>query len=240
MKKILFFLLISGLFLDNLCAAGIYDEVSRENEKADISYAFGMAIAADLRQTGLEFNYGAFMRGFRETMENQKTRFTLDEAVDRVETAFMASMAERAEINRQEEEQFLAENKTRPGVITTPSGLQYEVIEEGKGEIPSPYDTVRVQYTGRLLDGTVFDSSWDRGEPEEFPLQGVIPGWSEGIQLMKEGGKSRFYIPSKLAYGSQGAGNFIPPNSVIIFDVEFLNILRDEVPAYIWEPDPLR
>ena len=225
MKKRSFLLLLVWGVCFLSFAEEIAGQVSPENQKADLSYAFGMAIASDLKQTGLKFNYDAFTRGFRDFAENLDTWFTLDEAIDMVDTAIRLAMAEIAEINRQEEIAFLAQNAARPGVYTTSSGLQYEIFAEGDGRQPESSDFVRVHYTGFLLDGTVFDSSYARGEPEEFPLQGVIAGWSEGLQLMREGGKSRLFIPSKLAYGTQGAGNVIPPNSVLVFNVELLGIL---------------
>ena len=119
---------------------------------------------------------------------------------------------------------FLKANASKPGVKTTPSGLQYLVLEEGKGKIPKATDTVLVHYKGNLLDGTEFDSSYKRNEPISFPLNGVIPGWTEGVQLMKEGGKIRLFIPSNLAYGSRGAGGVIPPDSTLVFDIELLKV----------------
>jgi FKBP-type peptidyl-prolyl cis-trans isomerase len=119
---------------------------------------------------------------------------------------------------------FLKENATKPGVHTTSSGLQYLVLEEGKGKSPKATDTVLVHYKGNLLDGTEFDSSYKRNEPISFPLNGVIPGWTEGVQLMKEGGKIRLFIPSNLAYGSRGAGGVIPPDSTLVFDIELLKV----------------
>jgi len=124
----------------------------------------------------------------------------------------------------QEGIEFLAENSKKPGIVITPSGLQYEVITEASGPKPDATDTVRVHYRGTLTDGTVFDSSYDRGNPIEFPLNGVIPGWTEGVQLMSVGSKYKFYIPQELGYGPGGAGP-IPPYSVLIFEVELLDIL---------------
>jgi FKBP-type peptidyl-prolyl cis-trans isomerase FkpA len=129
----------------------------------------------------------------------------------------------------------MAENSIKPGIKTTISGLQYEVLTEGTGAQPLPSDFVRVHYRGALLDGSVFDSSYDRGEPVEFPLDGVIAGWSEGLLLMKEGGKSRLYIPSRLAYGAQGAGGAIPPNATLIFEVELLEIIPIPEDDYSFE-----
>jgi len=119
---------------------------------------------------------------------------------------------------------FLAENGKKPGVKTTASGLEYEVITEGKGKSPKATDTVKVNYRGTLIDGTEFDSSYKHGQPIEFPLNQVIPGWTEGVQLMKEGAKYRFYIPSNLAYGSRGAGGVIGPDETLIFDIELLKV----------------
>ena len=119
---------------------------------------------------------------------------------------------------------FLKENATKPGVHTTPSGLQYKVVTEGHGKSPKATDTVLVHYRGTTIDGTEFDSSYKRNEPISFPLNGVIPGWTEGVQLMKEGGKLQLFIPSNLAYGSRGAGGVIAPDSTLIFDIELLKV----------------
>jgi FKBP-type peptidyl-prolyl cis-trans isomerase len=126
--------------------------------------------------------------------------------------------------NLEKGQTFLKENASKPGVKTTPSGLQYKVITEGNGKSPKATDTVLVHYKGTTIDGTEFDSSYKRNEPISFPLNGVIPGWTEGVQLMKEGGKVELFIPSNLAYGSQGAGGVIPPDSTLIFDIELLKV----------------
>ena len=207
-------------------AAGIADEARKGNEKAEMSYAFGMLIAMDLEQTGLKFNYDAFVRGFRETMEKKETMYTPEEAVVKIQAAFAAVQAEVAERNRTVGKSFLAENGKRPGVTVTPSGLQYEVILEGKGEIPGPADIVKVHYRGSTIDGTVFDSTFEDGEPWDVSLDQVIPGWSEGLRMMREGGKAKLYIPPELAYGESGAGSVIGPNSVIIFDIELISIVE--------------
>lgn len=227
MKKIIGISLLVWVLPLAVYAEGVPEVPSQVSEDVDTSYAFGMVIGSDLKQTGLTFNYNAFVRGLKESLEDKETRFTMDDAVLKVQTAFMAAMARQAEENRQKEQDFLAQNSTKPGIALTSSGLQYEVIIEGSGQKPAESDMVRVNYKGTLTDGTVFDSSYSRGEPAEFLLDAVIPGWTEGIQLMSEGGFYRLYVPSKLAYGEQGAGSVIPPYATLIFEVELLSILED-------------
>ena len=228
MKKTILIILL-GCVVFSLYA-GSSAEIIQNSEKAKQSYAFGMAIALDLSQTGIDFDYNAFIRGFRDFLENNGTPMSIDEAYEIVDTAIYEAMAAQADLNLQYEKTFLLENGARPGIFTTSSGLQYEILHEGAGEQPSEDDIVVVHYTGYLLDGTVFDSSYDYGEPAEFPLQVVIPGWKEGLMLMREGGASRLFIPSALAYGSRGASGVIPPNAMIIFEVELLQIIRDYYP----------
>jgi FKBP-type peptidyl-prolyl cis-trans isomerase len=231
MKRIfcvLFLLLVSLGFCFALGAQG-----GDGGKKQDMSYSFGMIIALDLLDTGLEFDVNSFMRGFRNVMEGKETKFTPDEAMEIVDAAFQGVMAEQNEIlrlegekNRAEGAAFLTMNAERPEVEVTPSGLQYELISEGDGERPGPADRVLVHYRGATIDGLVFDSSYDRGEPLEAPLDMVIPGWSEGLRMMREGGSARLYIPPHLAYGESGAGGAIGPNTVLVFDVELLTIIR--------------
>ena len=206
-------------------AAGIAEEARRGNEKADMSYAFGMIVAMDLEQTGLDFNYDAFALGFRDAMEREATRFTMEEAIEKIDAAFETFNTEVGELNRIEGDAFLDSNGRRLAVVTTDSGLQYEMVTEGSGESPGPMDMVRVHYEGQLINGTVFDSSYERDEPVEFHLYRVIPGWSEGLQMMREGGKAILYIPPDIAYGERGIGE-IGPNAVIIFHVELLEIIK--------------
>jgi FKBP-type peptidyl-prolyl cis-trans isomerase len=197
-----------------------------EGADPDVSYAFGVALGADLRQTGLRFNYDEFIKAFKDSIEGKDTRISTEEASDIIRTAYDAAMAARAEENKQREAAYLAENGGKSGIQTTASGLQYEVIVQGTGPKPGASSTVEVHYEGTLIDGTVFDSSYVRGESAQFPLDRVIPGWAEGIQLMSQGSTYRLFIPSELAYGPQGAGNFIPPNSLLIFKVELLSIVE--------------
>jgi FKBP-type peptidyl-prolyl cis-trans isomerase len=198
----------------------------------DASYALGMYLAAQFSIPDVTYDYKSFQEGFKAFNEAEETRFSMDEAITKIQGAFELISARESgrsgaqgEASRAEGEAFLAENKTKPGVITTASGLQYEVIAEGTGARPGAGDTVQVHYEGTFLDGTVFDSSYSRGEPAEFPLGGVIPGWTEGLQLMTEGSTYRFFIPSDLAYGTQGSGSAIPPNSTLVFKVELLSIV---------------
>jgi FKBP-type peptidyl-prolyl cis-trans isomerase len=213
--------------LPALQAGGIAEDSERARDKAESSYAMGMMIGEELRQTGMPVNYGAFARGLKDIIEGHETSITMDQALQKIQNAYEAAMLKQAEHNLEKQRSFLEENGQKEGVFTTGTGLQYEVISEGPGEDrPGPTDTVRVNYEGTLLDGTVFDSSYEWGAAE-FPLQGTIPGWAEGIQLMTVGSAYRLYIPSDLAYGAEGGG-IIPPASLLIFDVELLEILSPE------------
>ena len=201
----------------------------------DTSYAFGMYMANTMAgQMGMElrFDYAAFSEGFKSYYEGTETRLTPEQAMEKINAAFVAMQSKADErmqaegvTNQAESEAFLAENSMKSGVVTTPSGLQYEVVTEGSGEKPGAYDNVKVHYEGKLINGTVFDSSYERGEPIEFNLSGVIPGWTEGVQLMSVGSTYNFVIPSDLAYGPGGSGP-IPPNAALIFKVELLDIVR--------------
>ncbi|MDR2494590.1 MAG: FKBP-type peptidyl-prolyl cis-trans isomerase [Spirochaetaceae bacterium] len=194
----------------------------------NISYALGMVIGSSCKEDfrGLEIDYNALARGFREYLEDQKTAITFEEAVAQVNSVFNEIEKERSETYREEQRSFLTENGKKPEVHTTGSGLQYQVTTEGTGATPQKTDTVRVHYTGTFIDGTVFDSSHKRGQPTEFSLEQVIPGWTEGFQLMREGGKYQLFIPSELAYGSQGSPGGIPPYATLVFEVDFLTIVK--------------
>jgi FKBP-type peptidyl-prolyl cis-trans isomerase len=195
------------------------------NKEPDVSYAFGVALGSDLKDTGFKFDYNHFLEGFKASMEGKSLKLSVDEAMTLIQAAFLEIQEAQAAENRLKGEAFLADNAKRPEVKTTESGLQYEVLREGDGIRPVASDTVRVHYEGSLIDGTVFDSSLEWGEPVEFPLDGVIPGWTEGIQLMSVGSKYKLYIPSDLGYGEYEAGE-IPPASALIFDVELLEIVK--------------
>jgi len=225
------FALILCLFLAGLeiHARGIREDIDMVGERARTSYAFGMTVGLDLRQAGLELDYAAFIEGLMAAMERDEGELLLDryEAMELVHVAFETAMERRAAELRILEEMFLAANAAVPGVTQTESGLQFVVLEPGDGPRPAATDTVLVHYEGTLIDGTVFDSSFMRDFPEVIPLEMVIPGWVEGIQLMNVGSKFRFYIPSDLAYGARGAGHVIPPFATLIFTIELLAILDD-------------
>ncbi len=190
-----------------------------------LSYALGLLIGHNLKGMNIDGLVTAeFTRAVEQVLKGEKAEMTEVQAQGMVQE-FMKEQQEIAgrEV-REAGEKFLAENAKREGVTTTASGLQYEVITEAIGQKPVATDSVRCHYEGRLIDGTVFDSSYQRGEPTSFPLQGVIKGWTEGLQLMSLGAKFRFFIPYTLAYGAQGAGGAIPPYAALVFDVELLGI----------------
>ncbi len=199
-----------------------------------ISYALGLSMGNNFRSSGIEkIDVEDFAAGVAAVFSGEKPRMTYDEAKDEIRTFFQAmeerqraASEEMGKVNAEAGEAFLKENGAREGVNTTASGLQYEVLEEGDGIRPDSGDQVTVHYTGRLIDGTVFDSSVERGEPATFGVTQVIPGWVEALQLMKEGDKWRLFIPSALAYGPNGAGGVIGPNATLIFDVELIKVIK--------------
>jgi len=213
-------------------ACGRNEESSPDALDGDTSYAFGMLIAGQMGMQGISLDYHAFMEGFRDFNEDRETRLTHEQAIDKVMAALARMEAQNEEDmwlesqrNLEEGEAYMAANAERPGVQTTASGLQYEVITQGTGERPGIQDTVLVHYEGTFLDGTVFDSSFQRGEPTQFPLGMVIQGWIEGLQLMNAGSTYRFVIPAHLANGQHGARP-IPPNATLIFVIEHIDIIR--------------
>lgn len=205
-----------------------------ENQELDsLSYALGLSMGNNFKASGIDaINTREFAEGVAAVFDGAKPKMSYDEAKAVIQRFFSALEAKQneaakqmAEVNRTAGETFLAENAKRPEVTTTASGLQYEVLTEGTGATPTAGDQVEVHYTGQLIDGTVFDSSVERGTPATFGVTQVIAGWVEALQLMKAGSKWRLYIPSNLAYGPQGAGNIIGPNATLIFDVELLKVI---------------
>ncbi len=191
-----------------------------------ISYALGLGIGQQIKSMNIEhFNVEDFAQSVSDVLEGKQTAFSSREAQIMLQDFFCKKQKEEAQAHIAEGKAYLDANAKKEGVVVTKSGLQYEVLQEGTGKSPKATDTVRCHYEGRLLDGTIFDSSYKRGEPADFGLNQVIPGWTEGVQLMKEGAKFRFTIPYLLAYGEQGAGSSIPPFSTLIFDVELIKVM---------------
>lgn len=195
-------------------------------ELENFSYALGMSIAGNLIQSGVNtVNPEIFLNGFKDVFKGETPLIHPEEANTILEEFITKVNQNKGSNNREEGLKFLAENRKKKGVTELPSGLQFEVLKEGNGEIPKATDQVKCHYHGTLIDGTVFDSSVQRGQPAVFPVNGVIQGWVEALQLMSTGSKWRLYIPSELAYGSHGAGGAIGPHSTLIFDVELLKII---------------
>ncbi len=223
---------ITGLAVTAVCAAVCAQEkLELKDTKQKSSYAIGLDIGANFQRQGLEIDAKALAAGIADRLAG-KPQMTDDEvklALTELRTQMMASMEAKekaaAAKNTKDGEAYLAANAKKEGVKSTASGLQYKVLKSGTGKAsPKASDKVKVHYHGTLIDGSVFDSSVERGEPISFPLDGVIPGWTEGVQLMKEGDKFQFVIPGKLAYGEQSPSEKIGPNSTLIFEVELLAI----------------
>jgi len=208
--------------------------VQFKDSKAKASYGIGLSIAANFKHQDVDLNTDALVAGLKDGMSGakpqlseQEIREAINDLQKNVEEKQKADEQKRqamAPKNKEDGEKFLAQNKSKTGVKTTASGLQYKVENEGKGESPKPSDTVTVNYRGTLIDGTEFDSSYKRGQPATFPVSGVIKGWTEALQLMKPGAKYQLFIPSSLAYGDRGAGRDIGPDSTLIFEVELLDV----------------
>ncbi|GAB4227893.1 MAG: macrophage infectivity potentiator Mip [Deltaproteobacteria bacterium] len=221
-----------------VCAAIVFpgaafaaDAPGITGEKEKLSYSIGMDIGGNLKRQSVEVDAEFLSKGFKDSYGGGKTLLTEDEARQAImafQKTLMAKQAETmhklAEKNKADGEKFLAENAKKEGVKTLPSGLQYKEITPGTGKRPKASDTVTTHYRGTLIDGTEFDSSLKRGQPATFQVSGVIPGWTEALQLMKEGAKWQLFIPSNLAYGERGAGREIGPNATLVFEVELLSV----------------
>ena len=199
-----------------------------------LSYALGLGIGQQLAQMGAaaDLNVDDFAQSIRDVLQGNELKVShreaqqiVNEYFQRQEERMNAERAQAGKAAKEAGEKYLAENAKKEGIITTPSGLQYQVLRQGNGKRPTAKDSVKCHYEGFLIDGTVFDSSVQRGEPAVFGLQQVIAGWTEGVQLMQEGGKYRFFIPYRLAYGEGGAGQMIPPYAALIFDVELIEVV---------------
>jgi FKBP-type peptidyl-prolyl cis-trans isomerase FklB len=229
MKHLLAAALCAALAMSGIAVAADAPELKGDKEK--LSYSVGMDIGANLKRQSIDVDPDLLTRGFRDSYTGGKTLLTEEEsrqAIQNFQKQLVAKQAEAAkqmaEKNKADGEKFLAENKGKDGVKTTASGLQYKVMKEGTGKSPTADNTVEVHYKGTLIDGTEFDSSHKRGQTATFPVSGVIPGWTEGLQLMKEGGKYQLFVPSNLAYGERGAGRDIGPNAALVFEVELISV----------------
>jgi FKBP-type peptidyl-prolyl cis-trans isomerase FklB len=202
-------------------------------EQDRVSYSIGLSIGSNFKQQSIEITLEPLMAGIKDALLNSKPRLTQQEIQATME-AFRKDMTAKIKKKKEsqagqnvaEGEQFLRKNGSKKGIITTTSGLQYEIIKKGTGPKPKLTDTVICHYTGTLLNGTVFDSSYKRNSPASFPVNGVIKGWTEALQLMETGSKWKLYIPSNLAYGSRGAGNAIGPGATLVFEIELLEIKK--------------
>jgi FKBP-type peptidyl-prolyl cis-trans isomerase len=206
-------------------------KVELKNEKEKTSYVLGMDIGGSLKRFEGDIDLDVLLRAVRDVMAGATTAVSAEDAraikmnfLKQVKEKQMAERKAMADKNQAEGDQFLAENGKREGVKTTASGLQYEVLQEGKGEKPTAKSRVKVNYRGTLIDGTEFDSSYKRGQPASFALESVIPAWTEAVQLMPVGSKYKIYAPSKLAYGERGTPGAIGPNATLIFEIELLEI----------------
>jgi FKBP-type peptidyl-prolyl cis-trans isomerase FklB len=219
------------------------DRTELKDQKEKLSYSIGMNLGNNLRNQEVDVDHEVLFQGIRDALAN-KTIIAETEARQTISTWQREARAkqeekrqQQGEKNKTEGEKFLAENKSKPGVITTASGLQYKVLAEGKGNSPKANDTVTVHYRGTLIDGTEFDSSYKRNQPATFNVSGVVKGWTEALQMMKPGDKWQLFIPSDLAYGPRGKGTQIAPNAALIFEVELLSFEHTE-PAAAKAPPP--
>jgi FKBP-type peptidyl-prolyl cis-trans isomerase FklB len=229
---------IATISLASICLAQDNPQLKDQKDKA--SYSIGYDIGSTFKKQNIDLNMDALMSGMKEGLAGKEGMLSKEEREKTLE-AFQKEMMEKqvaaskeaATKNAAEGEKFLAENKNKEGVKTTASGLQYKVLKEGSGPSPKETDTVVTNYKGTLLDGTEFDSSYKRNEPATFPVNRVIKGWTEALQLMKPGAKYQLFIPAALAYGERGAGRDIGPNSTLIFEVELVSIKAPEPAATI-------
>ena len=226
-------LTMTGCNEDKASNAKTAEAPALTTQEQKVGYAIGAQIGAQLAMTKDDIDSKALISGLTDAMSGTALKLT-DQQMQEAKVAFQTKVQEKAqkemtklaEANKAEGEKFLAENKTKEGVVTLPSGLQYKVVQAGTGATPTAADTVVTHYTGTLINGQVFDSSVQRGEPATFPVNGVISGWTEALQHMKVGGKWQLFIPAELAYGERGAGQTIAPNSTLIFDIELLEIKK--------------
>jgi FKBP-type peptidyl-prolyl cis-trans isomerase FklB len=222
--KYLLTLIVSVVFFFGICSAG--DKIELKDQKDKESYSLGYQIGQGFKKQGLDLNLDAYVGGINDALGGKEPQLSQEEIhgivmnmQKRMEASLQKEQKEKAEKNLAAGKAFLDENRKKEGIITLPSGLQYKVLAEGSGKRPKATDTVSVRYRGTFIDGTEFDNSYKRGEPATFQVKGVIKGWSEALQLMKQGSKWQLFVPPELAYGERSVGP-IPPNSTLIFEVE--------------------
>lgn len=213
-------------------AMGCSRKVKLDTDTKKASYAIGQQIGTNLKQQNIEFDADALSQSLKDAAggKSELTKEQIQQALMKLQEMAMKKQTEVAEANKKTAAEFMEKNKTAPGVKVTASGLQYIVEKEGEGKTPTAQDVVKCHYKGTLTTGEQFDSSYDRGSPAEFPVSGVIPGWTEALQLMKVGGKMKLFIPPELAYGASGRPG-IPPNSVLVFEVELIDIVKQDPKA---------
>ncbi len=212
-----------------LTSASLLNASELKTDKDKLSYIFGVQVGQGLRAEGVELEMDAFTAGIQDMLagnEPQIGQATAEKLVSAYQEKKQLEIAEISAKKQNESSTFLANNAKNDGFVVTASGLQYKIVEKGEGKSPTSEDKVIAHYTGKLLDGTVFDSSHDRGEPATFPVSGVIKGWQEALPMMKEGGKWQIVVPANLAYGDRGVGNLIGPNETLIFDIELVSISK--------------
>ncbi|HSH52191.1 MAG TPA: FKBP-type peptidyl-prolyl cis-trans isomerase [Bacteroidales bacterium] len=228
--KIRNLLIISTLFVFILssCGQSVNTNVKLKSDLDSVSYALGIDIAKSLERGYVdELNYNAFIKGIEDVFNEEDFDIADDQSKQIIQKYFKQLRDTKIAQNLEEGRTFLDENKSKENIDVTESGLQYEIIKEGEGIAPAETDTVVVHYRGTLIDGTEFDSSYEKGKPARFPLNGVIPGWTEGLQLMKEGANYKLYIPTELGYGVRvRPGGVLEPNMALIFDVELIEVIK--------------
>jgi FKBP-type peptidyl-prolyl cis-trans isomerase FklB len=222
-------LAVCCLLLASPVAAG--EKIELKSQKDKSSYAIGLDMGNSLKKSEIDVNPDILVKGLKDALAGGKQLMTDQEIKETIvalqkdlQAKQQARMKTAGEKNKKEGEDFLAKNKKKEGVVTLPSGLQYKILNKGSGKSPKATDSVTVNYRGTLIDGTEFDSSYKRNQPATFPVNGVIPGWTEALQLMKEGAKWQLFIPANLAYGERGAGGTIGPNAMLIFEVELISV----------------
>lgn len=219
--------LVMGVLVFSMPMSLMAADVKLKTDKEKASYTIGMQIGQDFKSRGIEVDADALAAAIKDVLAGKEPRLTREQmmqAMQSLQSQQMAKQAAIAEENLKAGQKFMAENKKKKGVKTLSSGIQYQVIKEGSGPSPKASDSVVAHYRGTLIDGKVFDSSYDRNQPATFPLSNVIPGWQEVLPMMKVGSKWKVFIPSELAYGEHGAGGSIGPNETLIFDIELIDI----------------